>query len=197
MCIARRVVACLLGFVILLGGLGGCAVGNKYEYRNSISGLPPVGARSVSVEVVDERPYVVSGDKTPDFVGVQRGGYGNTFAVKTVSGAPLANDMESAISTALERQGLSVVEEGSSPSRRMQLRVREWKTDVMLRMKVVYDLSMYIFDEKGDVLAESRNAGEDVLGGGFEEANSGNAARSFEMRFTELMRSPDIQKALQ
>ena len=77
--------------------LGGCAIGNKYDYEVASIELPVVGTNEIGVAVVDRRPYVVSGDKQPDFVGLQRGGFGNPFDVTTKSGNPMAADMQVAL----------------------------------------------------------------------------------------------------
>lgn len=176
--------------------LGACAVGNRYDYRNSIEGLPVSGTQTIAVDVIDARPYVLSGDKTPEFVGIQRGGFGNPFDVKTASGAPLADEMRTGIVNALQKKGFTVPAPGTAAPRKMELRVLEWKTDVMARMKVLYDMKLSIFDDQGKLLAQSAAKGEDVLGGGLEAANSGNAAKSFELRFSEMVRDEQVKAAL-
>ena len=186
----------LLLVVASLLALSACAVGNRYDYSNAIGGLPVSGKGTIAVDVIDARPYVVSGDKTPDFVGIQRGGFGNPFDVRTASGGPLAGEMRTGIVNALQKQGFTVLPANEAASRKLQLKVLEWKTDVMARMKVLYDLTLAVLDERGKVLATSRTQGEEVLGGGFEKANAGNAAKSFELRFTELMRDESVRNAL-
>ncbi len=176
--------------------LGGCAVGNRYDYGNAISGLPVSGTGKLAVDVVDVRPYVLSGDKKPDFVGVQRGGFGNPFDVRTGSGQPLATEMRDAIAKALQQQGFAVVGGTETAPRKLELRVFEWKTDVMMRMKTLYDLQLSIFDGSGALLARSTAKGEDVGSGGFESGNATNAARTFELRFTELVRDEAVRSAL-
>jgi hypothetical protein len=160
-------------------------------------GIPLSGSGTVALEVVDARPYVVNGSKSPDFVGLQRGGYGNPFDVKTGSGGPLAEELSAAISSAMRRQGFIVVGKSEPAPRTLQLTLLEWKTDVMLRMKVAYDLVLQVFDDEGGLLASSKAAGEEVLGGGFENQNAENATRTFEVKFSELIRHEDVQRALQ
>jgi hypothetical protein len=180
----------------LLLTLGGCAVGNRYDYGNAISGLPVSGSGKLAVNVVDARPYVISGEKKPDFVGLQRGGFGNPFDVRTGSGRPLADEMRDAIAKALQQQGFAVVSGTEAAPRRLELRVLEWKTDVMMKMKTTYDLQLSVFDASGARLAQSKTKGEDVGTGGFESGNATNAARTFELRFTELVRDEAVRKAL-
>lgn len=181
---------------VLLFALGGCAVGNRYDYGSAISGLPVSGSGKLAVDVVDARPYVLSGDKKPDFVGLQRGGFGNPFDVRTGSGRPLADEMRDSIAKALQQQGFTVVGGTDAAPRKMELRVFEWKTDVMMKMKTSYDLQLSVFDDGGALLAQSKTQGEDVGTGGFESGNATNAARTFELRFTELVRDEAVRHAL-
>ena len=183
-------------FATLLLALGGCAVGNRYDYGSAISGLPVSGKGELALSVVDARPYVLSGDKGPDFVGLQRGGFGNPFDVRTGSGRPLADEMRDAIAKALQQQGFTVVGGTAAAPRKLELRVLEWKTDVMVKMKTIYDLQLSVFDASGALLAQSKTKGEDVGTGGFESGNATNAARTFELRFTELVRDEAVRNAL-
>lgn len=186
----------LSGVTALLLAISGCAVGNRYDYGSSISGLPVSGSGELAVNVVDDRPYVLSGEKKPDFVGLQRGGFGNPFDVRTASGRPLADEMRDAIAKALQQQGFAVVGGSEAAPRKLELRVLEWKTDVMMRMKTRYDLQLSIFDARGSLVAQSKANGEEVGSGGFESGNASNAARTFELRFTELVRDEVVRKAL-
>lgn len=192
--LARTGVLCVVA--TLLFALGGCAVGNRYDYGNAISGLPVSGSGKLALDVLDVRPYVLSGEKKPDFVGLQRGGFGNPFDVRTGSGRPLATEMRDAIAKALQQQGFTIVGGNEGAPRKMELRVFDWKTDVMVRMKTTYDLQLSIFDASGALLAQSTAKGEDVGSGGFESGNATNAARTFELRFTELVRDESVRKAL-
>lgn len=63
------------------------------------------GTRSVAVAAQEARPYVLTKEKTPDFVGLSRGGFGNPFDVTTESGRPLAEDFAAAVSSSLSRRG--------------------------------------------------------------------------------------------
>jgi hypothetical protein len=177
-------------------GLSGCAVGNRYDYGSAIQGLPVTGSGPLAVDVVDARPYVLSGEKGPDFVGLQRGGFGNPFDVRTGSGRPLAAEMRESIAKALQEKGFNVMDGNASAPRKLELRVFEWKTDVMMKMKTLYDLKLSVFDGNGKLLAQSAAKGEDVGSGGFESGNAANAARTFELRFTELIRDEAVRNAL-
>ena len=185
-----------VGPAAALALLAACAVGNRYDYSKSINGLPVSGTGRIAVEVVDARPYVLNHEKKADFTGLQRGGFGNPFDVTTASGRPLAEDMHAAITKALMQQGFTPVDATDAAPRRLELRVNEWKTDVMMRFTVDYDLVLNVLDAQHALLATSATKGSDTQGGGFESQNSTTAARQFELRFTELVRNEAVHKAL-
>ena len=60
--------------------LTGCAIGNRYAYQSVVANPQLSGTTAVGVATHDQREYVRSGSKDPQFVGLQRGGYGNPFA---------------------------------------------------------------------------------------------------------------------
>lgn len=55
----------------------------KYRYDRMNVALNRAGSGSVAIAVLDQRPYVRSGEKDPSFVGIMRGGYGNPFSLYT------------------------------------------------------------------------------------------------------------------
>src|SRR5687767_6213277 len=93
----------------------GCAIGNKHSYTMGPD-LSMDGTRSVAVAAQDARPYVLNKEKSGDFVGLQRGGFGNPFDVTTESGKPLAEDFAAAIAGALSRRGFKATAVGVAPS---------------------------------------------------------------------------------
>jgi len=85
----------------------GCAVGVKHKYDHQALDLPAASSgKTVEVAVLDQRPYVVSNEKSPNFVGVSRGGSSNPVNVETESGQPLAANMGADIVSALQTAGL-------------------------------------------------------------------------------------------
>ena len=78
----------------------------------------------------------------------------------------------------------------------VEVTLREWKSDVAMRMRVIYDVIASVYNIDGDTLASNNIKGEEVMGGGFEKGNAENAARTFEAKMTELLRNSDIQDAL-
>ena len=70
----------LLRAILMLcafSALGGCAFGQKVDYRESTTYLSARSDIPIEVNVIDERPYVVSGSKNPTYVGTLRALYYN------------------------------------------------------------------------------------------------------------------------
>ena len=90
--------------------LTGCVAGHKYNYKASSMDIPvkPSEQRTLILSVEDWRPYVLSGDKEPNFVGLQRGGFGEPWDVTTASGNPMTEDMSAAIVSGLKGAGYNV-----------------------------------------------------------------------------------------
>lgn len=190
--------------------LFGCAVGNQYDYQAAIS-LPLSGQGELGLGVIDNRSYVRSGDKPDDFTGIQRGGFGNPFSVTTASGKPLADEFSTTIESALRKNGFfvntlsfrsadnSVIEstiKASGLQKNIVLKIEEWKTDAMMRLRLIYNLDLSVFDENGELLANVVDSGDEVISGaGFEGGNSRNAAAAFETKVGRLFNSPQLQSA--
>ena len=164
------------------------------------------------LSVLDRRPYILDGDKDPDFVGLQRGGFGNPFKVTTESGRPLAEDMTESLRRGLSAGGFAVTVltlAGDAPDavraaaasagvyRVVLLNVNNWKTDVYMDISLHYDLLLRVFDRSGAVISESKLSGiEEIAGAGFEGKNSASAAQAFERKIGYLFNVPDIKAAL-
>jgi hypothetical protein len=204
---------------IVLGGclfLGACAIGNKHQY----SGVPPeatlASKRSVAVGVLDQRDYVLDGSKTPAFVGLSRGGFGNPFDVTTASDKPLAEDFRDTIVDVFRRNGIVVRELALAASRDeatartallkigqervLLVALREWKSDTYTNTTLQYNVEMTVYDVGGKMLASKRIQGNDNLGG--DALNPPGHARqavpvAYRKKIDELLNSADIRSALQ
>lgn len=200
-------------FALLVSFTTGCAIGNRYDYQQIDISLPVKGSGVVGLGVVENRGYVVSGNKGPDFIGLQRGGFGNPFDVTTDSGKPLVDDMSTSLTNALTRSGftverLTVTSQDASAvatavnaggyDRNIILTVNEWKTDVMMRIKLVFDLELQIMDKQGKLIASNSLKGEEVIGGGgFEGSNAETAASAFEAKIGRLFNTPEVKASLE
>jgi len=199
-----------LSFLIL--AVTGCAVGNQYDYQSAKVSLPLIGDGDLGLGVLDNRSYVLSGEKTPDFIGLQRGGFNNPFNVTTASGQSLTDDMSMSIQNALRSSGYTVTSlrfpsrdsstvestiAESGKAKNIVLTVTEWKTDIYMNMTLYFDLLLQVLTRDGDVIASNEMQGKETVGGGaLESQNSRTAASVFEKKIGRLFNHPEIIEAL-
>ena len=203
----------ILRLACIAAMMTGCAVGNQYDYRPANLPMSAKGDGKLGVAVDDSRPYVVSGDKTANFVGLQRGGFGNPFNVTTESGRPLADDMKDSLARSLSARGFSVVPlsvqagdlgsiataaEKDGLTRVAVLNIKEWKSDAMMKLTMHHDLVLSVYDGSGALLAESRSARTDAIGSArFESDNAAAARGEFERVVGGLFEDPAVKRALE
>ncbi|EFI33481.1 conserved hypothetical protein [Desulfonatronospira thiodismutans ASO3-1] len=206
----------MVSIVILSTVLLGCAFGNKHSYHDAIANINIENTIAVAVTAHDQRAYIVSGNKDPDFVGLQRGGYGNPFDVKTESGNSLADDMSKSLANSLVERGFEVQyisvssnmdkdsvidklkEKGSD--RLLVMTINEWKSDTYNNTALIYDMKVSILDGAGMQLASNSIKGRDNLGGSFINP-AGHAKQVIPKAFTDkielLINDKEIRNVLQ
>lgn len=196
--------------------LSACAFGNKHAYHDVHADIEAIGTSVVAVTTHDQRNYVISGNKNPVFVGLQRGGYGNPFDVLTKSGDPLAHDMTQSVAMSLSKNGFKAIPVPSSHSddrqtlinrlksmeadRLIMFTIYEWKSDTYQNTALIYDVNATIMDREGKVLGESKIEGRDNLRGSFMNP-TGHAKEVIPDAFREkiqiLINSKQISNELQ
>ncbi|MEX0828257.1 MAG: hypothetical protein WD005_04820 [Haliea sp.] len=207
-----RTIHLCVAYIVFSFFLSGCAIGNQYDYGNREISLPIEGGGEIGLAVIDSRDYVVSGSKPENFIGIQRGGFGNPFNVTTSSGNSLAADFSNSLKNALGKGGFEVKEiylsspdssliaevlQKDGSGKNLVLKVKEWKTDAMARLRLIFDLELSIYDGQGEILASVRDKGDEVISGaGFEGGNSSNAGNAFEIKIGRLFNRPEIRDEL-
>jgi hypothetical protein len=149
---------CIL--LILSLSLVACASGRKIDYAHAYPSVPQVFAKAVEVQVIDERPYVLSGNKKGSFVGLTRGSYYIPFDVNTRSGEPLAQELQQSLLGGFERKGVvargvgeQVRRASSADAMLLCVHVREWKSERFMGVVLTYALTAEVFDSQGTRLA--------------------------------------------
>lgn len=194
--------------------LGGCAYGVKHNYQQSLE-IGIATSSTVAMGTLDRRPYVVNGQKAPDFVGLSRGGFGNPFDVTTQSGRPLASDISGAIVASLNSRGVDAravelkhaLDLGQASSalrsagtqRSVLLILIEWKADSMVNVGLNYDLDLRVFDKDGKLLTSKHRQGRENLGSAdpFSPGGTAQVLPRFRRMMEGLFQEPDVIKALQ
>lgn len=204
-----------LPVLALLGLLAtGCAIGNRYPYHTIVANPTLSGAGTIAVATHDQREMVRSGNKDPQFVGYQRGGFGNPFDVRTEGDRPMADDMTTSLVSTLNAKGFRaqpiVVAHSVSPAevrdrlvrsgadRAVLLTIKEWMSDVVMRIGLTYDVTMSVIDRTGKVLAEKRLQGDkEVLGAAGMPTGVGEVVgKAFKSKLELLLDDPAITAAL-
>jgi hypothetical protein len=207
-----RRIAILLPLAGIL--LSGCAIGNRYAYQTVVANPQVSGTTAVAVATHDQREYVRSGSKDPQFVGLQRGGFGNPFDVKTADDKPLADAMTTALVNTLAKKGFraqpvivahSVAAANarqqaarSGAERAVVLTLQEWKSDSVMRVALAYDVTMTVLDRSGAVLAEKRLQGNDNLGAApmVPSQVSDIVGAAFKEKLEQMLDDPKVSAAL-
>jgi hypothetical protein len=194
-----------LGAAIIVGA---CA---SQSYSDLPVGMQTVAVTgTVAVGVHDMRPYIVNKNKDESVAGLQRGGFGNPFDLKTANGAPLAIEMRDSLMKALKARGASpvpvVIAVADSPlearvklldhkaRRSVLVTLREWKTDTQMRTDFVYDTTVSVFDERGSEVASHTQKGLDALG--FSQAGGETITKATAAKLDALFADPLIAAAL-
>lgn len=200
--------------VALFAILGACAFGNKVDYSALAPTVNVKTADTVVIGVQDRRSYVVSGEKTVQFVGLQRGGYGNPFGVHTSSGRPLADEFATSIANSLATQdrkpqvvALTVAMNREQAiaelakfgaSKILFVTLVEWKSDLYVNLRMVYDLRAVVLDRSGKMLGEHQVQGDQNLGAHLTmfPAYSTTLPAFQKSKLEELLNDPKIVQAL-
>jgi hypothetical protein len=203
----------ILLILLITMGATGCAVGNRYSFETEPA-VVTQGTGSVAVAAKDLRPYVLSGEKGSDYVGTQRGGFGNPFNVGTASHRPLADEFGRAVGDSLSRGGfkVNVVSARATPqadaralaaesgaSRLALVEIAEWKSDTFQNVGLNYDLTLRIFDASGKELGSHRVSGNDNLGGSAwnPPAHARRAVpQAFRQKIEQLLGAESVARAL-
>lgn len=155
----------------------GCAVGNTHTFNYVPTTRSDVGQGVVVLlfAVDDQRPYVVSGEEPPNFVGEQRSGYGIPFNVTTTDKKPFAEVVQETVRRDLEAAGFDVSASSSKAAdvksavsaanarRALAVTMREFKSDTYNNINFDYDFEAIVYDAAGNELARNKVAGEEEL----------------------------------
>lgn len=149
-----------LALLSLLLTLVACSNGRKIDYAHAYPEIPHAFSKVIEVQVIDERPYVVSGNKKGSFVGLTRGSYYIPYDVNTRSGDPLSKELQQSLLGGFERKGIKALpasdkaaHASSTDARLLSVRVREWKSERFVGVVLTHALTVEVLDAQGQRLA--------------------------------------------
>ena len=112
-----------------------------------------ISSYTVKSEVIDERPFVKSGNKLPSYLGHFRGGYGNTWDVTTTGRVALAKQFAIDILKELKALGFEI--SSLDGDRMLKVDILEYNFDAYMNGKFWYKIRITVLDSAKKILAES------------------------------------------
>lgn len=191
--------------------------GNLYRinYSNIKTDLNYSGSRSVSIGVLDQRPYILSGEKDPKYVGTIRGGYGNPFDLWTQSNLRLTDEMAATVADSLRSKGFKVVmvkaavgkdnssmlsEMKSSGAERLVLaEIKDWWSNYYPasfgaeKTELIMNMELKVLDRSGRVLGSSRLKGIAIPPSGWPKDT---IPGFYQKKMTGLLNDQSVRRAL-
>ena len=175
-----------ISLIFLLMSLSSCAIGTKMSFNQTTLNSPQVSdAVPLTVVTRDARSYVLSGDKTPQWVGLQRSGYGIPYGVHTSSGKSLAQEFSESIFKSFKQRSASVgmlvlpvdnktreqvneyLRRNVTDGKILLLEINDWKSDTMSNISFSYDLTMTVLDKNLSTLGLASSKADKKLPGSF------------------------------
>lgn len=201
--------------LLLVLTVSACAIGNQHQYSGVVPNVAAQTTQSLAIGVQDRRAYILDGTKKENFVGVQRGGFGNPFDVTTTTDGPLAIDVRDSIAASFKNKGVQVttveLKPGLAPTAATQALVQpgkdrailitltEWKSDTFMNTALIYDVTVRVLDRTGRILADNKISGRDDLSGSGinPPAHAKSAVPAvFRTKFEQLLNAPQVAAAL-
>ncbi|MCE5319269.1 MAG: ankyrin repeat domain-containing protein [Parachlamydia sp.] len=145
------------------------------DYNNITLKITYEGNKGVSVIVNDKRPYVLSGQTRPEWVGITRGGFGRAYDLGTSTLNPLADEFSRFITNGLVAAGFKK-NELSSADKVISIDVLEWLSvtgggvlSLTFGTDLHYKILIRVSDEKNKVLVQKEFQGKESLGGNLSQ----------------------------
>ena len=195
--------------------LSGCGNLYRINYSNIRADLDYSGSRSVSVGVLDQRPYILSGENDPKYVGTMRGGYGNPFDLWTQSNLSLADEMAATVADSFRSKGFHVLAvkaavgrhssgmiaemKSSGAERLVLLEVKDWWSNYYPasfgpeKTELVMNVELKVMDRHQQVLGSSGLKGTAKPPSGWPKDT---IPGFYQKKMTELLNDQDIQRAI-
>jgi len=173
----------------------------KINYHDIIPKINYRGDKTISVIVNDKRPYVLSRQTGPEYVGITRGGFGRPYDICTSTLKPLAEEFSQFIVNGLVAVGFKIME-SSTADRIVSIDILEWLSitgggliSFTFGTDLHYNLFVNVFDGKNKILAQQEVKGTDSLGGSLSQINE-LIPRATENIFNKILSSSEIRTAL-
>jgi len=191
--------------VIVAFALSSCTIGKKVDYQGVSSFTNPPMTGTQGVAVVDMRPYVLAGVKSPEWVGLMKSFIGIPFGMHTKSGQPLAADLTGSVAETLRKNGVSVVTvtvpsnatmpdisaafRKAGATRGLLFEIEQWRTSTLVRTAFDFDVTLKVVSPDGQLLGSTSYEGRRVLN------SSQPLSAAIAEIFSRLLSAPEVTGA--
>lgn len=185
------------------------AFGQKANYADACPTIEYETDNTISVGVHDQRPYIINGEKTPNYVGTARTLYGVPWNMNTHSNKPLSDDIASAVVSGFKQVGIKAVfvpipfsDDSHTAIEKLKklgtkniaiITLREWKIDKHKTFGFFTDTVLRVFDGEGKELAKTSVSHKNMGSGDGSIVSADYAARLY---LSMLLNDPNIKTAL-
>jgi hypothetical protein len=203
-------------FISCAALLAGCVGADiKLKYNDVTPKITFETHAKIAVGVHDRRSYVISGEKDPTFVGLNRNGMGVPFDVKTKSGLPLAREFQNSLTSALSQAGATVIRVdlgteisgpdaqrlmlGAGADKALLVTIYEWRSDGYANVNLRYEILVSVVGVTAKRLAGDKSIGQ-VLGSEYPTPGYLSEALvppAYKEKLEEMLSDPAIVSALQ
>lgn len=202
--------------ILAVALLSACAFGNRHAYHAANATVDTKATHAIAVGVLDGRQLVLEGKKNPNWVGYNRGGYGNTFDVTTATGNPLSQDMAASACRSLQGAGFTCTPvalepgpdaeaaaatlAGQTADRKLLMVVNTWKADAYQYGWMGIDVSLRVYDGAGQLRGVGRIRETVEIGGSMwnpKKAMEEKVPQVWQEKLGQLLNMPEIAAALQ
>ena len=204
----------IISFISLF--ITACASDQVSDFDDNVSPGTASSLSQVRIAVLDQRPYILSGEKKPSYIGRFKLRLGKPYDGYTESGVPLAKEFTDAAVKILSNQfqHYEVVDlpdqkdiknalsslTSQSAERYVLVILKEWSGKTFVDTDLEYELKLAVYNQQGELLAQTKNSGNDTFGGNpiaGPVTNSSTAMEhAFKQKIKNLITDPIVKKAL-
>ncbi len=197
-----------LGVALLMVFMSGCVLTeNTRKAAFELPALELQGGSSdvIVVGVLDERPYVLSGDKPAKYIGQFQLSMGGPYDAFTQSKQPMVTEFSGRLPSLLTKKfpniktvlldiGLSKQEAvkkllDSGAPKVALITLKEWKSLTAIDTSLWFDAQLEVFNTEKQLLSYKRTQGHDTFGGAVIAGPITNAKRTLPHAFRQKMQA--------
>jgi hypothetical protein len=177
----KRLLQALLS-ILFFSQLVGCVIGQSVSMSSNLEQEKAAYGLSITTLVVtDDRPYVLSGNKEPYYIGKYRSRVGIPFDVSTNGNVPLSELIRSDLDRRLAFRAPKV------SNLRIVVSIKDWNFDSYQNSRLNYVIYVAVFDGKGNALESESLTDSVVVDGTLLGRGRGGIERDLPRIFDQVM----------